>query len=402
MLAGELSLRRLSELTTSENEAAELRRKFLEDVTGADLSPLAAPQLNFDELVGRNIENPVGAASIPLGVVGPLKVEGDYARGVFFPVLATSEGALVASVNRGVAAIHKSGGARAAVLNDEMTRAPLIKTSGLGESLRIARWVEDNLTLLQEEVSEVTRHGRLIGVRAFPHGRNLFLRLRFSTGDAMGMNMVTIASERIVRRIMEEFPGVIEVALSGNLCTDKKPAAVNWVSGRGKTVAAEAVIGRRIVSSVLKTSPEEIFEVYWRKNLLGSAAAGTLGGFNAHFANIVAAMFAAYGQDLAQVVESSMGISVFELTERGDLYSSVILPSLEVGTVGGGTRLPHARAALSALGCLGGGRPPGSNAKKFAEIVAATVLAGELSLLASLAEGSLARSHRMLGRGGQL
>ncbi|HDM92064.1 MAG TPA: hydroxymethylglutaryl-CoA reductase (NADPH) [Candidatus Korarchaeota archaeon] len=399
LLRDRVKLRELDALLGDSNKAADLRLKFLENVTGADLKPIARSRLDFSRLVRWNIENPVGEVSVPLGVVGPLRVEGDYARGTFYPLLATTEGALVASVNRGATTITMAGGARTKILRDGMARAPALVAPTAARAAEVAEWVSNNLERLQRVVEEVTSHGRLLCVQPFQAGRTLFLRFLFETGDAMGMNMVTIASDRILSVLKERFPDLDPIALSGNVCSDKKPASVNWVAGRGKTVVAEAFIPEDLVKSRLKTSVDRLAEVAWRKNLLGAAVAGSMGGFNANVANVVAAMFIAYGQDLAQVVESSMGITTVEPQDSG-VYISLTLPSLEVGTVGGGTRLPYARAALSALGCAGGGDPPGVNARKFAEILAATALSGELSLLASLAEGSLARSHQRLGRGG--
>ena len=399
LLLGKVKLRELDSLLGNPNRAADLRLEFLRRTAGADLKPIARSRLDFSKLVGWNIENPVGEVSIPVGVIGPLRVEGDYARGTFYPLLATTEGALVASVNRGATTITMAGGARAKILRDGMARAPALLAPTAARAAEVARWVSENLDKLQKVVEDVTSHGKLLYVQPFQAGRTLFLRFVFETGDAMGMNMVTIASDRILGFLKKRFPDVDPLALSGNVCSDKKAASINWIAGRGKTVIAEAFIPGDLIESRLKTSVERLLDVAWRKNLLGAAVAGSLGGFNANVANVVAAMFVAYGQDLAQVVESSMGITTLE--PQGDgIYISLTLPSLEVGTVGGGTRLPYARAALSALGCVGGGDPPGVNAKKFAEIVAATALSGELSLLASLAEGSLARSHERLGRGG--
>ncbi len=399
LLSGEIRLRNLDSELGDSNAAADVRLAFLERLTGVDLGPLRRARLDFNKLVGWNIENPIGEVSVPVGVVGPLTVEGDYARGTFYPLLATTEGALVASVNRGATTITMAGGAKTKVLRDGMARAPAFVAPNATRAAELAEWAVQNSDQLAEWVREVTRHGRLKQVQPLQAGRTVFLRLVFETGDAMGMNMVTLSADRIVRGISELFPDIDPVALSGNVCSDKKAAAVNWITGRGKTVVAEAFIPSELLHKRLKTTPERLVEVSWRKNQLGSSVAGTLGGFNANVANVVAAMFIAYGQDPAQVVESSTGITTVERWEDG-VYVSLTLPSLEVGTVGGGTRLPYARAALESLGCAGGGDPPGSNARKFAEIVAATALAGELSLLASLAEGSLARSHAKLGRGG--
>ncbi len=397
--SGEISISRLDGLLGNSNLAALARRLYLERRYGVGLSSIASTILDFEELVGRNIENPIGAVQIPVGVAGPLRVEGQYARGEFYIPLATTEGALVASVNRGAKAVTLSGGARARVIRDGMARAPLLWTPSVEEAVRLVEWVKANMDRLREAASRKTRHGRLVEVQPYIVGNLVWLRFVYKTGDAMGMNMATIASDEVCREIESGYPGQLEcVALSGNMCVDKKPNCLNKILGRGKYVVAEATIKREVAERVLKAPPEAMHYVNLAKNLMGSAAACSL-GFNAHFANIIAAVFLATGQDAAQIVESSMGYTWTEL--RGDdLYISVTLPSLEVGTVGGGTRLPTQREALQLLGVAGGGDPPGVNALKFAEIVAAAVLAGELNLIAALAAGHLARAHEALGRGG--
>ena len=396
---GELSLSRLEEALGNANLAALARRVYLERKLGVSLSSIASTILDFEELVGRNIENPIGAVQVPVGVAGPLRVHGDHARGDFYVPLATTEGALVASVNRGCKAVTESGGARVKIVRDGMARAPLLWTPSVEEASRLVDWVRENMEGVRAAAESTTRHGRLVEVQPFQVGNLVWLRMVYTTGDAMGMNMATIASDAACRFILENYPGTVEcVALSGNLCVDKKPACVNKILGRGKYVVAEAVIGRDVAERLLKARPEDIHYVNQAKNLLGSAVAGSL-SFNAHYANIIAAVFIATGQDVAQVVESSMGYTWTEL-RGGDLYISVTLPSLEVGTVGGGTRLPTQREALALMGVAGGGDPPGSNARKFAEILAAAVLAGELNLLAALAAGHLARAHVRLGRAG--
>lgn len=395
--AGELSFSRLEEQLGNPNLAALVRRKYLERKLNVNLSALGSTIIDFKELYGRNIENAIGAVQIPVGVAGPLRVEGDYAKGEFYIPLATTEGALVASVNRGAKAVTLSGGARAKVLRDGMARAPLFWTPSIEEAARLAEWARRNVEAFRAAAKETTRHGELLEVQPFVVGNLVWLRLVFRTGDAMGMNMVTIASDRICKLVESSYDGEAScIALSGNMCTDKKPAAINRLLGRGKYVVAEAVVKAQVVREVLRTEPHLIHYVNSAKNLLGSAAAGSV-SFNAHYANIVAAIFLATGQDAAQVVESSMGYTWTEM--RGeDLYISVTLPSLEVGTVGGGTRLPTQREALSLMGAAGSGDPPGANALKFAEIVASAVLAGELNLLAAIAAGHLARAHERFGR----
>ncbi|AFK23298.1 hydroxymethylglutaryl-CoA reductase (NADPH) [Pyrococcus sp. ST04] len=396
---GEIKLHQVENFVNGDKRlATEIRRKALERKLGIKLEHIGHYSIDPNQLIGRNIENMIGVVQIPMGVAGPLRINGEYAKGEFYIPLATTEGALVASVNRGCSALTEAGGVVTTLLDDKMTRAPLIKCPNARRAREVAEWVKKNIDYLQEKaVSKVTRHGKLRGVKPFIVGRNLFLRFEFETGDAMGMNMVTIASEEIMKVIEEEFPDVKYLALSGNLCVDKKPNAVNFILGRGKTVIAEAVVPRKIVEKKLKTTPELIAEVNYLKNLVGSAQAGSY-GFNAHFGNIVGAIFLATGQDEAQITEGSHGITLAEVTPEGDLYISITMPSLEIGTVGGGTRVPTQREALEIMGVAGGGDPPGVNAKKFAEIVAGAVLAGELSLLAAIAAKHLARAHKMLGR----
>jgi len=224
----------------------------------------------------------------------------------------------------------------------------------------------------------------------------VYVRFEFDTKDAMGMNMVTIASDAM-SKLIEAKTKAKCLSVSGNMCIDKKPSALSMIEGRGKSVVAEAVIKKDIVKSVLKTTPEDIVELNYRKNLMGSALAGSL-GHNAQFANMVAAMYIATGQDPAHVVEGSLGITMAEQDANG-LYISVYMPAVNVGTVGGGTGLATQKEALSILGCAGSTATPGETAKKFAEIVAATVLSGELSVLAAQASGQMTRAHVKLGRG---
>ena len=395
---GELSLSRLERELGNANLAALVRRLFLERRLGVSLSSVASTILDFEELYGRNIENPIGAVQVPVGVVGPLLVHGEYARGEFYVPLATTEGALVASVNRGVKAVTASGGARVRIVKDYMARAPLFWTPSIEEALRLRDWVLENLPAIREHAEQVTRHGRLLEVFPVIVGNMVWLRFHYHTGDAMGMNMATIMSRRACDYIEQNYPGEARcMTVSGNLCTDKKPAHINKLLGRGKYVIAEATIKKETAERVLKASPRDIHTVNQAKNLLGSATAGSP-ALNAHAANIIAAIYIATGQDPAQVVESSMATTWTEL--RGEnLYITITLPSLEVGTVGGGTRLPTQRELLALIGAAGGGTPPGTNAKKLAEITAATVLAGELNLLAAQAAKHLAKAHELYGRG---
>jgi len=378
-------------------EAIRIRRAFIEMEAGVQLPKLGSFTMDPATAVKRNIENMVGAAQVPVGVAGPLSVRGESAKGSFYLPLATTEGALVASVNRGCGAITRAGGADVRILRNGMTRAPVFSARDVVHAKAVKDFVEGNRDALAAAAAETTSHGELTGAMVFVTGTTVHVRLEFDTKDAMGMNMVTIASERI-GNLIEEKTGAHLVALSGNLCTDKKAAAVNEILGRGKTVVAGVNLPGDLVSDVFKTDAATMAEVNYRKNLIGSARAGSL-GYNAQAANIVAALFIACGQDAAHVVEGSGAFTTAEARDGG-VYVSVTMPALQLGTVGGGTTLDTQRECLSILGVAGGGTPPGANAKKFAEIACSAVLAGELSLLGALAAGHLARAHKALGRSG--
>lgn len=367
----------------------EDRRNAAEEFTGTSLETVS--KYAFDpEIASKNVENMIGTTQIPLGYAGPVRIDGSAAKGEFLVPLATTEGALIASISRGMSVINDGTGVVARVFGDAMTRAPVMQVNDLAHAEQVMDWIDSNMDAIHEAVGSTTSHGKLIRIDKYPNGRNLYLRFAFSTGDAMGMNMATIASEAVCR-LIEKSTGAKMISVSGNMCSDKKPAAINMINGRGKTVVAEARIPKEVVERRLHAKSSAIVETNTRKNLIGSSMAGTLGA-NAHAANMVAALFIATGQDPAQVVGASMTITTCEDID-GDLYICVRMPTLEVGTVGGGTRLPCQKEALSMMDCLGADK-----ARKLAEIVAATVLAGELSTLAAQAAGQLGSAHAALGR----
>ncbi|MFB6070246.1 MAG: hydroxymethylglutaryl-CoA reductase (NADPH) [Halanaeroarchaeum sp.] len=390
---GEIPLHEL-ENHADPGTAAAARREFVRRETGTELDAIGT--FSFDPADAEtNVENLVGAAQVPIGLAGPVHVEGEAATGEYVLPLATTEGALVASVNRGCSALEAAGGATVRVTKREMTRAPVFRVEDVAVGDDVAAWVRANEDRLADAAEATTTHGELASVTPYVVGDSVFVRFGFDTKDAMGMNMVTIATAAAADLIESE-TGADLVALSGNMCTDKKPAAINAVEGRGRSVTADVRLPRDVVADRFDTTPEAIAAVNTRKNLVGSAKAGSL-GFNAHAANVVAAVFVATGQDPAHVVEGANAITTVEA--RGDeLYASVSFASLELGTVGGGTTLPTQSEALAVLGLAGGGDPPGSNADALAEIIAAGALAGELSLLAALASRHLAGAHEDLGR----
>ncbi len=390
---GELRLHELEDHADHET-AAEVRRRFVEGEADTSLGTVGEYGIDAAD-ADPNIENMIGTVQIPLGVAGPLPVAGGTGEDEHYLPLATTEGALVASVNRGCAVIRAADGANARVTKRAMTRAPVFRVTDVVEAEAVVSWVRENRAELREAAESTTSHGELVEVTPYAVGDSVFLRFGYDTKDAMGMNMATIATGEACEVVENETPAEL-VALSGNLCTDKKPAAINAVEGRGRSVVADVKIPNEVVEDRLHATPEAIAEVNTRKNLVGSAKAGSL-GFNAQAANVVAAAFLATGQDAAQVVEGANAITTVEAREEA-LYASVSLASLEVGTVGGGTKLPTQSEALSVLGVRGGGDPPGTNADALAEVIAAGALAGELSLLGALASRHLSSAHEELGR----
>jgi hydroxymethylglutaryl-CoA reductase (NADPH) len=391
--AGDLRFYELEDVTDADTATAA-RRELLRRETDADLDVVG--EYGFPaERAETAIENMVGTVQIPVGVAGPVQVNGEAADGEFYLPLATTEGALVASVNRGLGTIDAAGGATARVTESKMTRAPVFQVDDVSEGTAVADWVRGNVQDLADAAEETTSHGELLDIRPYVVGDNVFLRFAYDTKDAMGMNMATFATDAACELVEAETPARL-VAVSGNMCSDKKPTAINAIEGRGRTVTADVRIPREVVEDRLKTTPEAVQEVNTRKNLVGSAKAGSL-GFNAHAANVVAGAFLATGQDEAHVVEGSNTIVTVEARED-ELYASASIASLPVGTVGGGTKLPTQAECLDVVGVRGGGDPPGTNADALAEVVATGVLAGELSLLSALASRHLSGAHEDLGR----
>ncbi|KAL0278245.1 UNVERIFIED_CONTAM: hypothetical protein PYX00_000115 [Menopon gallinae] len=372
-----------------------IRRKLVSHAGNFKEAITDLPYKNYDysKVMGACCENVIGYVPVPVGIAGPLLLDG---RLVYVP-MATTEGCLVASTNRGSRALLKCG-VFSRVVADGMTRGPVVRFPNMSRASEAMTWMQDhhNFELIKRSFDSSSRFARLSKLHIRIAGRHLFVRFVAHTGDAMGMNMLSKGTEISLNFVKEHFPDMEILSLSGNFCADKKPAAVNWIEGRGKSVVAEAVVPAEVVSSVLKTSVHALVDVNITKNLVGSAIAGSIGGFNAHAANIVTAIFIATGQDPAQNVGSSNCITLMEpWGEDGrDLYISCSMPSIEIGTVGGGTVLPPQAACLDMLGVKGSNEEkPGENASNLARIVCGTVLAGELSLMSALAAGHLVKSH---------
>ncbi len=363
------------------------RLKFLEKELNIKLPLIEKAFIESEEDV--NCENLIGATTLPMGVAGPLQIKNlKFKIKNYYVPLATTEGALVASVNRGCKAITESGGAVVNAHRVGTTRGPVFYTGGIKKGHEFYQWLKNNKEKLAKAAESTSSHLKFLkaGVRTIAD--YAFVRFYFDTKDAMGMNMVTLASQKIVELIERETQ-IRCLSIAGNFDIDKKPAWLNFISNRGFKASAEVIIPKIIVADILKSSSARIFDVWLAKCMIGSAMSGSL-GFNAHFANVASAFFAATGQDLSHVVEASMGITVVKPLENGDLYISVYMPALMIGIIGGGTKLKIKQEALSIIGA--------ESAEELAEVFIAAVLAGEISLLASLAEGSLSKAHMKLGR----
>ncbi|MBI4168266.1 MAG: hydroxymethylglutaryl-CoA reductase [Candidatus Aenigmarchaeota archaeon] len=383
--------------------ASEFRLTFIEKIKSKKFGGIRSHFVDTAVKPGvMGIENQIGAAATPLGIAGPIKISGDYAKGEFYLTVATNEAALIAGLSRGCKTINESGGALTIVTRNWMTRAPVLDLGSSEKARELANAVNHDKQFygkIKAAAESESKVSKLEFIETFQVGKKIWLRFAFETGDSMGMNSVTKYSANAIKEIKKKFPHAKLIALSGNMCSDKKSNHVNIVLGRGKAVEAETVIKKEVLEKIYNTDARTIEKINFTKNYQGSALSGTLGGFNANAANTVAAMFLATGQDSAQVVESSSCFVTAE-EQNGDLYFSVSIPNLEVATVGGGTNYATAKDCLEILGCAGAGKNPGDNSKKLAEIIASAVLAQELNLLGALANDyELAESHIRMARG---
>lgn len=341
----------------------------------------------------RNVENFVGIAKLPIGLAGPLRVNGLFAQGDYYVPLATTEAALVASYSRGAQLISGAGGCTTMLLNEGLGRAPGFAFDNLREAGEFVVWALSQFDEFRRRAEATTRHGKLVDMRITVEGNHVYLTFEFTTGDAAGQNLVTIAAEAICGYIGAHSPVrpryfFVEANLSG----DKKASAQSFVSVRGKKVTAEVILPEDLVRTHLHTTPERMVD-YSRMATIGGVLSGTI-GVQGHYANALAGLYVACGQDVACVAESAVGVTRFELTDRRELYAAVTLPNLIVGTVGGGTGLPTQRACLDIMGLAGPG-----NAPALAEVSAGLCLAGELSITGAVCSGDFTRAHQCLARG---
>jgi hydroxymethylglutaryl-CoA reductase (NADPH) len=371
--------------------AAAKRMEFLGEATG--VRPEHIGGYSFDPAaVAGNVENFIGAVQVPIGIAGPLLVDGEHARGEFYVPLATTEGTLVASYNRGMKLLHAAGGVKTTVMDDRMQRAPAFGFDSARQARAFGQWVTAHFDDIRQQAEATTSTGRLLDIEQFSASRFIFLRFNYTTGDAAGQNLTGKATSRACDWILAHHPGVRRFSLESNLATDKKSSQVNILDTRGKRVTAEATIPAELIREVMRTSPEQMFRARQLSNL-GGLMSGVNNNGN-HSANGIAALFVATGQDVANLAESSAGLVYAELLADGAYYYySITIPALIVATYGGGTGLPTQRECLELLGCYGSGK-----VRRFAEIVAATVLCGELSLGSAIVAGEWVAAHERLGR----
>jgi hydroxymethylglutaryl-CoA reductase (NADPH) len=371
-------------------QAAEARQDFVRERTGVSLDHVSSYSFDPAILTG-NVEQFLGVAQVPIGLAGPLLVNGEHAQGEFYVPLATAEGTLVASYNRGMRLLHEAGGVTTTVMADRMQRAPAFVFASAREARAFAAWLDEQFDEIKEAADSTTRSGSLREIEKYSGGRILFTRFNYTTGDAAGQNLTGKATHAACRWIKDQYPGIEHYFLESNFATDKKSSQVNILRTRGKRVIAEATIPNELFHRIMRSDTELMFRARQVSNLGGFMAGVNNNG--AHSANGITAMFIATGQDAANVAESSAALVHAELRPGGDYYYSVTIPSLIVATYGGGTGLATQRECLELLGCHGKDK-----VRKFTEIVAATVLCGELSLGSAIVAEEWVEAHDLFGR----
>jgi hydroxymethylglutaryl-CoA reductase (NADPH) len=372
------------------HQMAATRREFVCEQTGVDLSHVA--QYSFDpSILPGNIEQFIGVAQVPMGLAGPLRINGEHAQGDFYVPLATSEGSLVASYNRGMRLLTECGGVKTTVVEESMQRAPVFILNDALEAREFGQWVGQNFEKLKEAAEATTHSGHLINIGQYQLGPLRYLRFNYTTGDAAGQNMTGKATFAACEWVKKNYPRELKYILSGGIDTDKKHSHINMLLTRGKRVVAEAVIRKDLFKSLMGVDTKELF---WSRQVqtAGAFLAGS-SSIAGHAANGLTALFIATGQDVANIAESQAAISYSQLLDNGDYYWSITLTSLIVATYGGGTGLATQKQCLEMLDCYGNGK-----ANKFAEICAAVVLAGETSLAGAVLHGDWVQAHENLGR----
>ncbi|MEZ4772482.1 MAG: hydroxymethylglutaryl-CoA reductase [Bacteroidia bacterium] len=375
-----------------DEEIIKIRQKFVEDYTGKNLEHIS--QYSFDpHITAGNCEHFIGVAQVPIGLAGPLTIQGEHAVGDFLIPMATAEGTLVASYNRGMKLINACGGVKCSVVDDVMQRAPVFVMEDARAAREFVKWVQANFKEIAGHAESTTSIGKLSYIDPYLASKFAYLRFNFTTGDAAGQNMVGRATFAACSWILDHYKEyrIAHFYLESNLATDKKASQVNVMHTRGKRVTAECVIKRDVLEQFMRVDTKTLAYHAGVANVGAILSGANNNGL--HSANGITAMFIATGQDVANVSESSAGIAYTELTPENDLYFSVTIPSLIVATYGGGTGLATQKECLELLGCYGRGK-----VHKFAEIVAGVVLAGELSLASAISSSDWVSSHEQYGR----
>src|SRR3954466_15828515 len=372
------------------NDGAPPPRDFVREQTGVGLEHAATYSVDPATLTG-NVEQFVGVAQVPVGLAGPLLVNGEHAQGEFYVPLATAEGTLVASYNRGMRLLYEAGGGATTIMDARMQRAPVFMFESAREARDFRDWLDEHFDEIRDAAEATTKSGKLQDIERYTSGRMLYTRFNYTTGDAAGQNLTGKATAAACAWIADHNSTIERFFLESNFATDKKSSQVNMLNTRGKRVVAEAVIPNELVEQIMRSSTDLMYRARQVSNLGGFMSAVNNNG--AHSANGITAMFIATGQDTANVAESSAAFVYAELRENGDYYYSVTVPSLIVATYGGGTGLATQRECLEMLGCYGKG-----NVRKFAEIVGATVLCGELSLGSAIVAEEWVQAHDLFGR----
>lgn len=371
-------------------EMGEARRDFVKQRTGVNLEHVGS--FSFDPgITAGNIENFIGVAQVPMGLAGPLLVNGEHAQGDFYVPMATAEGTLVASYNRGMRLLREAGGVTVSVVDDAMQRAPVFVFENARQARDFGNWIDEHFDEIRQAAESTTQSGKLRNIEKYAAARMLYLRFNFTTGDAAGQNMVGKATFVACEWIKANNPMVEKYILSGAMDTDKKHSTLNTLHTRGKRVIAEATIPNALLKSTMGVDSETLFKMR-SITQVGSFMAGSV-NTGAHSANGITAVFMATGQDVANVAESSAAIMFVDVNAAGDYYISITIPSMIVATYGGGTGLATQKECLEMLGCYGKGK-----VRKLAEIIGATVLAGEISLSSAVLAGDWVTSHDALGR----
>jgi len=371
-------------------EAMEKRQDFVKSFSGSEPKNINQPIEDTSVYQG-NIEHLTGFAKVPLGIAGPVKINGEYAQGDFVIPLATTEGTLVASYNKGIKLVNEAGGVNCRVIKDSMQRAPVFIFDSLAKAVDFGKWIHTVTPNLKEEAEQGSNHLKYQHVEVYQAGNNVFLRFNFFTGDAAGQNMVNKATFQICQWILEAYEGIQHFFLESNMASDKKHSFINSLNSRGKRVIAEATFSKELLVKNFGVDGHQLQRHMGVANLGGMMAGVSNNGL--HTANALAAMFIAFGQDVANLAESTAGFLHTEVLADGSFYGTITLPSLIVGTVGGGTGLPTQKDCLEMVGCYGSGK-----AKKLAEIIAGVVLAGEISLGAAISSLDWVAAHEDLGR----